>query len=75
MKTKLNEYISVDEKICHGKPVFTGTRIMVWQLLEMLEAGASEEEITEAYPSLTKKHIKAALHLAAEQLAKEPPMN
>ena len=37
---------------------------MVWQILEMLEAGNSIEQIIEAYPHLTKNHIKAALEFA-----------
>ena len=39
---------------------------MVYLVLEMLEAGAPAEEILKAYPSLTKKHIKAALHYAVQ---------
>ena len=39
---------------------------MVFIVLEMLEDGASAQEIIEAYPSLTEKHIKAALHYAAD---------
>ena len=37
---------------------------MVSIVLEMLEDGADTKEIIEAYPSLTKKHIKAALQYA-----------
>ena len=44
---------------------------MVHTILEMLEGGADTKEILEAYPSLTEKHIKAALHYAAERLAGE----
>ena len=71
MRVEINEYIVADSEICHGKPTFKGTRIMVWQVLEMLEGGATTEEIIEASPSLTKDHIKAALHYAAERLAGE----
>jgi len=40
---------------------------MVYLVLEMLEAGETPEEIIKnAYPQLTKKHIQAALHYAAE---------
>jgi len=66
MRTEIDDYIVIDSEICHGKPTFKGTRIMVHLVLEMLEAGAPVEEILEAYPSLTKKHIKAALHYAAQ---------
>jgi len=66
----IEPYISVDPQICHGKPCFKGTRIMVWQILELLEAGVSGAEITSEkyFPQLTPEHIRAALHLAAEQL-------
>ena len=64
----VEQYISVDPHICHGKPCFKGTRIMVYLVLEMLEAGASVEEIREAYPALTPQHVKAALHYAARVL-------
>ena len=66
MRVKINEYIVADTKICHGKPTFKGTRVMVWQVLEMVEAGMPTKEIIEAFPSLTEKHIKAALHYAAD---------
>jgi uncharacterized protein (DUF433 family) len=67
---KINNYIVMDPDICHGKPTFKGTRIMVYLVLEMLEAGASIKEIQEAYPSINKNHIKAALHFAAKLTGK-----
>ena len=65
MRVEINDYIVVDSEICHGKPTFKGTRIMVWQVLEMLEGGLTLDEIIEDFPSLTKGHIKAALRYAA----------
>jgi len=60
-------YITVDPRICHGQPCFKGTRIMVYLILEMLEAGETPDTIIKnAYPQLTKNHIQAALHYAAE---------
>ena len=65
MRIEINKYIVADTEICHGKPTFKGTRIMVWQVLEMLEAGVPVEEILNAFlVPLTKEHIKAALHYA-----------
>ena len=63
---KLHKNISVDPDICHGKPCFTGTRIMVSTVLELLEAGTSYQDIRKGYPSLTPRHIQAALHFAHE---------
>jgi len=62
----VQDYISVDPDICHGKPCFKGTRIMVAVLLEMLEAGQTRKEILDSFPQLTPQHIKAALHFAAQ---------
>jgi|SRR3989344_1542688 len=69
-KVIINKYIVADPQICHGKPTFTGTRVMVWQILEMLKDGANEKDIIEAFPHLTAKHIKAALAYASS-LTKE----
>ena len=66
----INEYIVADPEICHGKPTFRGTRIMVWQILEMLENGDTTKDIIEAFPSLKPQHIKAALNYASS-LTKE----
>ena len=61
-------YISSNPNICHGQPCFTGTRIMVYLILELLEAGETPEQILASYPQLTKEHIQAALHLASRLL-------
>jgi len=37
----LGEYIVADPAICHGKPTFKGTRIMVWQVLDDVAEGRS----------------------------------
>lgn len=61
------DYISVAPNICHGQPCFKGTRIMVYLILELLEGGIAPEEILKRYyRRLTKRHIQAALHYAAE---------
>ena len=66
----INQYIVADPKICHGKPTFKGTCVMVWQILEMLKAGESSKDIIREFPSLTQKHIEAALAYASS-LTKE----
>ena len=44
-RTELGQYIVADRKICHGKPTFKGTRIMVWQVLDDVAEGRSWEFI------------------------------
>lgn len=57
----INKYIVADPRICHGKPTFKDTRIMVWQILDLLKTGESTKSIISDFPSLTPKHIEAAL--------------
>ena len=40
-RVELGEHIVADPAICHGKPTFKGTRIMVWQVLEDVAEGRS----------------------------------
>ena len=68
---KVSEFISVDPDVCHGKPCFSRTRILVASVLGLLESGQSTEQILEAYPNLTPQHIRAALHLASQLLENE----
>jgi len=64
MRIKVNEYIIVDSDICHGKPTFKGTWVMVWHVLEMLASGSSVKEIIETVPSITPEAVK---HLSDTQ--------
>jgi len=62
----LMERISVDPHVCHGQPCIKGTRIMVYLVLELLEAGLGHDKILqEYYPQLEKEDIEACLHYAA----------
>jgi uncharacterized protein (DUF433 family) len=61
----LGRYIVADPKICHGKPIFRGTRIMVWQVLEQISAGMAWESIVEEWEgSITSDAIAEAVKLA-----------
>lgn len=58
--------ISIDPKVCFGKPCIKGTRIWISLIVDNLAAGITEHEILEAYPTLTREDIRAALAFAAE---------
>lgn len=60
----IEDRIEIDPEICHGKPCIRGTRIMVSVILEWLEAGKTFDEIIDAYPSLKKEDISAAIRFA-----------
>ena len=49
-----------------GKPCIRGMRITVYDILEYLAGGMTEEEILEDFSELTSEDIKACLAFAAE---------
>jgi uncharacterized protein (DUF433 family) len=71
MKTWLSDRIQLDPAVCHGKPVVSGTRVFVANVVGAIAAGQSHEEILEDYPALTEADIRACLEFAGELTAME----
>jgi uncharacterized protein (DUF433 family) len=69
-----HERISVDPRVMVGKPVIRGTRITVELILWKLGGGASIEELLEAYPTLSREDVQAAIAYAADVVAHEEIM-
>jgi len=59
--------ITVTPGQCGGRPCIRGMRIRVSDVLGLLCAGATHEEILEDYPQLEEDDIRAALEYAALQ--------
>lgn len=65
----LGRYIVTDPKICHGKPTFRGTRVLVADVLEQVASGMAWETIIEEWnDSITKEAIEEAVLLASQAL-------
>ncbi|MHB1360373.1 MAG: DUF433 domain-containing protein [Rhodocyclaceae bacterium] len=62
----MNERITIDAAICHGKPCIRGLRYPVETLLEWLASGMSIEDILADYEDLERADILAALSFAAQ---------
>ncbi|MCE7985429.1 MAG: DUF433 domain-containing protein [Caldilinea sp. CFX5] len=61
----IGRYIVSDPEICHGKPTFRGTRILVADVLEQVAEGlAWETIIAEWRGSLTRDAIAEAVRLS-----------
>lgn len=58
--------ILIDPKICHGKPVIKGTRVLVSNILSALASGESFEDIIADYPNITNDDIYAALSFGSQ---------
>ena len=59
------ERITVDPRVCTGKPCIRGLRFPVSRLLGLLAAGETREIILKDYPYLESEDIDAALRYAA----------
>jgi uncharacterized protein (DUF433 family) len=57
--------ISVIPAVRSGKPCIKGTRITVYDVLEYLAGGMTEDAILSDFPDLTRDDIRAALAFAA----------
>jgi len=54
--------------ICGGRPCVRETRVRVKDVLDLLAAGATPEEILEDFPYLERADISAVLEFAAQYL-------
>jgi uncharacterized protein (DUF433 family) len=76
----LGRYMTADPAICHGKPTFLGTRIMVSQVLKQVAKGVPWDAITAEWRgAVTREAIAEAVELAqrtfedhAAEYAQEP---
>lgn len=65
---ELLERITVNPQQCGGRPCIRGMRIRVVDILDMLAAGMTREEILADYPDLEADDITAALQYARRRL-------
>ena len=63
--------IEINPEVLLGKPIIRGTRIPVELIIRKLSEGATDADLLEAYPRLTRADIQAALAYAADTLAHE----
>jgi len=59
--------ITIEPGKRNGKPCIRGMRITVYDILEYLASGMSEEEILSDFPELTTEDIRACLAFAADR--------
>jgi uncharacterized protein (DUF433 family) len=68
METKfMGRYVVTDPEICHGKPTFRGTRILVADVLEQVADGLAWETISEEWRgSISHAAIAEAVRLSRQ---------
>ena len=59
------ERIVISPSVRSGKPCIKGTRITVYDILEYLAGGMTEDEILKDFSDLSREDIRATLSFAA----------
>jgi len=67
--TYLMERITVDPQVCGGRACIRGLRIRVTDILDLLAAGLSAQQVVEELPDLELADVEAALKFASGPLA------
>lgn len=66
--TELMDRITVDPEQCGGRPCIRGMRIRVTDVLDLLAAGLTTEQVLDELPDLEQDDVRAALQFAAAWL-------
>ena len=66
--SELLSRITIDQDICHGKPVVRRLRYPVESLLEYLAAGDTFEDLVAEFPDLEREDLQACVEFAAQSL-------
>lgn len=61
------KHITIDPNKRFGKPIISGTRISVYDVLNWLANGMTKKEIIEDFPELNENGINACLSFAANR--------
>lgn len=64
----LTSRITINPAQCGGRPCIRGMRIRVIDVLDLLAAGLSAEQVLEELPDLEREDITAALQFASRKL-------
>jgi uncharacterized protein (DUF433 family) len=72
-QVEIGKYLAVDKRICGGRLIFKGTRIMVADAVELSERGYAPEAIADQYYGIiTPEAVKEALSFIRRGIVKEP---
>lgn len=62
-----DERIVTDPAVLLGKPIIRGTRVPVYLIAGLVEAGQTPAQIVGDYPDLTVEDVEAAVAYAAQE--------
>ncbi len=62
-----SEIITIEPDKMGGKPCIRGLRITVYDVLDYLAGGMTEDELLHDFPDLTREDLRACLAFAADR--------
>jgi uncharacterized protein (DUF433 family) len=71
-RTEIGKYLAIDTRVCGGRLIFKGTRIAVFDAIELVRDGYTPEEVADQYYGLiTAEAVREALSLVRRKIVKE----
>ncbi len=71
-RVEIGRYLVTDTRVCRGRLVFKGTRVLVSDALELLKAGFDPEKISQEYRGLvTPEAVREAIALSSKGIVRE----
>lgn len=71
-RVEIGRYLVTDPRVCGGRLVFKGTRVLMSDALELLKAGFNPEEVSREYGGLvTPEAIREAVAFSSKGIVRE----
>ena len=71
-RIEIGKYLAADSRVCGGRLIFKGTRILVSDAIELTKAGYTPQAIARQYRGIiTEKNVREALALTRRGVVRE----
>ena len=70
--TDWHQRITIDPEQCGGRPCIRGMRVRVSDVLDLLAAGLSADEVVQELPYLERADVEASLKYASRATSQPP---
>ena len=71
-RVEIGQHLTIDTRVCGGRLIFKGTRILVSDVLELLRAGFTVEQISQEYQGLvTPQAVREAVTFSRKGIVRE----
>jgi uncharacterized protein (DUF433 family) len=71
-RIEIGHHLAIDPRVCGGRLVFKGTRILVYDVLEMIHVGMTPQKVAREYRGLiTPAAVSEAVSLVRRGLVRE----